>query len=68
MRRIAWARAKAWLGVARFFKAFGRLTMWADASTLRVEKWAERRAAIAMTRAIGRDADALLARVREAGR
>lgn len=54
--------------MARFFKAFGRLTMWADASTLRVEKWAERRAAIAMTRAIGRDADALLARVREAGR
>lgn len=68
MRRIAWAQAKAWVLVARVFKALGKLTMRADAATLHVEKWAERRAAMATTRALGRDADRLLARVREAGR
>lgn len=44
------------------------MTDCAAAFSQRAEKWAERRAAIATTRAIGRDADAMLARVREAGR
>jgi hypothetical protein len=68
MRRIAWAQAKAWLLVARAFRALGWVTARADNGTLTVEKWAERRAALATIRAIGRDADQMLARMQGRGR
>lgn len=68
MRAMAWLRAKGWLLVARGFRSVGLATTRIDEVTLAGERWAERQAAVATMRWLGKDVDRMLARVREVSR